>query len=306
MSILVTGGTGFVGSFFVRKLASEGQNVVIYDISARPDLLKGVEEKVKIVRGDILDLPTILRTIKDNSIDKIVHIGAMTKVDSDDNPFLSFRINGEGTLNLLEASRILNNKRFVLMSSMDVYDEGEVSTGEPVAEGHTLNPIGMIGVAKLAGENCGIYYSRAYGLDFVALRFTAIFGPGKTMVSRHTELTVEDAVENAMQGKDATIAGPAKDLLYIRDAANALYLAATKTKLLNHVYNIGSGKLTKPSDVAHAVNRVFPQVNIGYKDSENKTMLLNTKRAQTELGFNPQYDLEKAIRDYVDHRKRFF
>lgn len=305
MSILVTGGTGFVGSFCVRKLLSEGEQVVVYDISGRSDLLRGIEKQVRVVRGDILDLPAILRAVKAYSVDKIIHIGAMTKVDSDENPFLSFKVNGEGTLNLLEVSRILGISKFVLMSSLDVYEERLPENGEAITEEHKLNPVGMIGVTKLAGENCGSYYSRTYGLDFVALRFTAIFGPGKTLISRHTELTVEGAVENAIQGRRVEISSPAKDLLYILDAANALYLAESKKNLPSRVYNIGSGRLTSSDEIASAIRSVFPNVEVHSTANQQKTMVLNVNKAAKELGFTQKYDLENAIRDYVDFRKKY-
>jgi nucleoside-diphosphate-sugar epimerase len=282
-------------------MVQEGEQVVAFDVSSSTAMLKGIEDKIVMQRGDILDLPSVLRTIKDRSVDKIVHIGAMTKVDSDENPFQSFKVNGEGTMNLFEASRILGVKRFVLMSSLDLY--GEKPSSEVITEHTQVDPVGMIGIMKYAAENCGIFYSRAYGLDFVALRFTAIFGPGKTLASRHTELTIEGALDNASRGKSVSISTSSKDLLYIRDAANALYLAWSK-KLESRIYNVGAGKLTTAQDIAAAIHSIFPQIEVKHHDTGEKSMLMSIEKARRELGYSIEYPLEKAFRDYLEHQRK--
>ncbi|MDG6905783.1 MAG: NAD(P)-dependent oxidoreductase [Nitrososphaerota archaeon] len=302
MAVLVTGATGFVGSFFVRKLVEEGEQVVGFDVSTNPAMLRGISEKITLQKGDVMDLPSVLRVVKQKSVDTIVHIGAFTKVDSDENPYQSFRINGEGTMNLLEASRISGVKRFVLMSAVDVYGEKPPSENrlQPVTEEAQVDPTGMIGIMKYCAERCGLYYSTTYGLDFVAMRFTAIFGPGKSLASRHTELTVENTIENAIQGKSSSVNTSSKDLLYVRDAANFLYKASKVRPLKSHVYNAGAGKLTSPKEIADAIQSVFPGVKVDYVDNGKRTMLAANDRAKSELGYSPQFDLIKAFKDYRD------
>jgi nucleoside-diphosphate-sugar epimerase len=176
MAILVTGGTGFIGAQVARVLVQKGQRPVIFDINDRKTLLKGIEEKVTVVKGDVSNYSHVLNVVKQYKIDIIYHLGSMLSVPSDADPWSSFRVNAQGTFNVLEAARILGVKQVIFSSTLGTYG---LDIREEIIDDYTLQrPTLFYGCTKVFSELMGRFYKRKFGLDFRGVRYPAIVGPG--------------------------------------------------------------------------------------------------------------------------------
>lgn len=139
-TVLVTGGSGFLGAHVARLLADRGDFVVLYDV-APPNgelecLLTPVKERWTFVRGQILDLPTLLLAIREHAVRQIVHSAAL--IDAQfyvRQPFVLFKVNVEGTVNVLEAARLENVERVVYASSIGLIP---LKRYEPIDEEHPI------------------------------------------------------------------------------------------------------------------------------------------------------------------------
>lgn len=125
MAFLVTGGTGFIGSHLVRRLVEMGCEVVIYDVSPKTAALGEVAGEVDVVRGDVLDVVSLMDTIKGHGVDRIVHLAYLLITESRENPTRALRVNCEGTNNAFEAARLMGMRRVVWASSAAVYGPGD-------------------------------------------------------------------------------------------------------------------------------------------------------------------------------------
>ena len=177
MAVLVAGGSGFIGSHLVRELLKKGDRVVILDQAPNTKLIGDIVGQLKIVRGDATNLVDILHTVKENGVRDVYHLIALLADVSQEKPLLAFKVNTESTLNFLEAARILSLRRIVFASSVAVYDPKATL---PVSESSPLRPASVYGETKVSSEFYGMHYHKLFGVDFRALRFTTIYGLGKS------------------------------------------------------------------------------------------------------------------------------
>ena len=301
MSVLVTGGTGFVGTHLLRKLAEGGHSPIAYD--AAPDYNAvgplGSQGQVRIVKGNTLNLEELVHILKEQRVNRIVHTASLLAQECEKKPMAALRTNLEGTVNVLEAARLAGVERVVFISSIAVYGFNKYV---PVDEEHPKDPVTIYGVTKLACEGYGINYSITYGIDFIALRFVAVYGPG---IKRGAFSMFSDIAH----GKPVTIPeGDQKcEWLHVKDAANAVSLALSEKKLKHRIFNIGSGEFASYRDIANIVKNVAPQAAIeigeGIGDWSKRVYplsgLVSLKRAQDELGYIPKQELRGGIEDLI-------
>lgn len=313
MNILVTGGLGVNGAWVTRQLLEQGHRPVVYENRMDTLLVPDIMDKIEIVIGDILDLSTVIRTVKEYSIQCICHLAALMPGASQANPWLGFQVNAIGTVNILEAARIMEVERVVFTSSIGVYSPftGEFGypTYKPVDEDYPKYPTTMVySAAKVASELMCFQYNRNYGLDFVILRFSEIYGIGKK--ARHGPIAIYNRmIENAMLGKPTTIphGGDEKtDMVYVKDVANSIVLACFTRSRKHHVFNIGAGIIYKLEDVANAIRKIYPQAafdigpGLDYIGFGRAYCLFDISKAKAELDYHPQFTLEDGIKDYVE------
>ena len=315
-SVLVTGGTGVIGSWVTRKLIEQGEKVVIYSRHPDTTLIKDILNRVDSVEGDILDLPNLIQVIRTNSVDRIVHMSTALIDPLEVNPFMGYRINVDGTMNVLEASRLLDVKRVVYTSSMAVYNlppHGEYAypSCKPIDEDYPKAPPIVYGATKLFMENMGLSYHRIYGLDFIALRFSNSFGPLRQI--RHGILALHSKIiESAMLEKPFKVfqdVDQLNEIMYVRDMANAIVLACFAENLEHRIFNVGTGSGETLRHFIEIVDRIYGGARIEITPSWEAekdiwACIFNIDRAREELGYAPQYDLEAGIGDYIETMKR--
>lgn len=174
MKILVTGGAGFIGSHLVNKLLNEGEEVMVLDNLSRGKS-ENVPDSARFIVMDIRD-PRIAKLFKSEHFDAVVHLAGQTMVSASiKNPVLDARENIFGLINLLQAVRYSGVRRFIFSSTAAVY--GDVSEEYlPISEHQTPAPTSFYGLSKLTAERYIIMYQSMYGLDYVILRFSNVFG----------------------------------------------------------------------------------------------------------------------------------
>jgi UDP-glucose 4-epimerase len=276
-----------------------------------PNLIAGIEDKMDIELADVQDLPRIISIIQNYNITHIAHTAALVGAVSNKNPPQSVHVNVIGTLNVIEAARLMKVKRVVYTSAKGVYGyiTGEYAhpTYKPVPEDYPKNPIRIYESGKLMGEHIGEFYHRTYGLEFISLRFAMTFGPGKMV--RHGGMAVtSQIVELPFAGKPVRIekGGEQKDeFIYTKDVGYGIYLATVTEKLRYTAYNIGMGVGYTLNDMAAAVKRVLPDADIyvgpGLQFLEAPYHgIFDITRAKEDLDWAPEYSLETAIADYVE------
>jgi UDP-glucose 4-epimerase len=247
----------------------------------------------------------------------VVHAAAFVGAVSAANPALSIQVNVMGLVNILEAARALGVQRVVFTSAKGVYGPvtGEYGspTWKPMSEDLPAKPKRIYDSAKFMGENVCAYYNDNMGIETVSLRFASTYGPGKT--ARHGPMAVMSRiVENPAHGLPFKLeqGGDDKDdFVYNKDSALGIYLATTADKLKSRVYNIGTGVGVTLRDFERVIKKHIPnaQMEIGgglnfYGFPYPATGVYDISRAHNELGYAPQYDLEKGIADYLASLKR--
>ena len=303
MVIMVTGGTGFIGSRLVRKLVNQGKEVVIFDISSNLKFLKDIREKIKFVQGDITNLNEIIDALKVHDVEYIYNYAALLSGVCRVVPVRAAKVNGIGMVNVLEASRLFDVKKVVFTSSIAVFGgfPGDINDDSP------KYPISPYGALKLLGELYGLWYQRTYGLDFRGVRYPLLYGSGDPyayhMLSR--------LIENPALDKPVEFRFPSNRIghwLYVKDAVNAtlLVLNAEESKVKKRVYNI-EGVACSFQDVADIVRKIIPNADIKFAPEEKgppRSRQFHGTYLKEELGWKPSYTIEKGVKDTIDEIKR--
>jgi len=310
--VLVTGGVGVIGVRMVRKLLERGIEPLVYD--SRPDfsLMPDLVGRFEFVAGDVTDFGSLSRVVREQRIERIVHLAAFIDPDMGKQAFRSFNVNTHGTVNLLEAARLGGITRFVHASSRAVYGETPHGVGgpgyKPLDEEHPKHPVSAYDVTKLAAEQMGKLYRDLHGVQFAALRFAGIYGPGKQV--RHGKMSLRSRlVEDPVAGKPVRLERGGEqldDIIYVDDVAEALVQALVAKRLNHPAYNIGSGKGQTLREFADAVRAAVPAADIEIGPGLNPAgfqvhyySILDISRAREDLGFAPKFGLADGVRDYV-------
>jgi len=295
MRCVVTGGAGFIGSNLVDKLISDGHEVIVFD-----DLSTGKEEninsKAKLFRFDIskeefFDIP-IMEDIM-TGVDVVFHMACLARVQpSIENPLLYHNKNVNGLVNMLEACRKYDVKRFVFSSSSSVYGDAEEV---PTSENCKLNPMSPYAIHKLIGEQYCKLYSELYNIETVSLRYFNVYGDRQPTEGAYC-LVMGIFAEQMLNGEPMTIRGDGeqrRDFTYVDDVVDANIKCMDYPLELNgDVFNIGNGDNLSVSDIADLMggSRVHIEPVI-----EPKETLANYDKANKVLGWLPKGDLQKWI-----------
>ena len=284
MNILVTGGSGFVGSKLVKRLSLNHHVRVL-------DLVRCEADGVEGVVGNILDKEAVRSALA--NMEMVFHLaGQIDEGFSRRNPQEDLEINGLGTLNVLEGCRENEVKRMIFASTTAVYG---IPREDLISEFHETRPITPYGCSKLCAETHIKAYNTMYGLDYTILRFFNIYGlKGKGVVSIFYNRAVRD--------EDLQISGGGsqyRDFLYVDDAVNA-DCAALSDKAKNQTFNIGSGTQVTIKEVAEKIIRITnskAKINfVPTKDVSPKYPVADIERARKLLDFEPKYSIEDGLR----------
>ena len=310
MAVLVTGGTGFIGAQVARTLVERGVRPVIFDISDRKNLLKGVEDKVTIVKGDLANYSHVFNVVKQYKVEEIYHLGSMLSVSSDADPWSAFRVNAQGSMNVLEAARILGVKKVIFSSTLATYG---LDIGEEVIDDYTLQrPTLFYGCTKVFVELMGRFYKRKFGLDFRGVRYPAIIGPG--VKTPGVVQYCSWAIEETYKGKPFKIWVTPETkcaAMYYKDAALSILQCAQAPlgKIKMGVYVLG-GLFFSAQELVDHVKRFIPNAQLEFEPNmeivqaiKGLSRPVDERCAREEFGWVSQYPIERTIEDFLKELK---
>jgi UDP-glucose 4-epimerase len=296
MRVLVTGGSGFIGSHVVDKLRARGYKPVIYDL--RPSTWH--DGAVETVLGSITDREGLERAL--HSCDAVAHLAAVADVnDVHAEPEDAERVNARGTVTVLEAARRAGVKRIVYASTIWVYSD---CVEDSVDEDTLLPaPSHLYTSTKLAGELYCKAYQELYGIDYTILRFGIPYGP------RARDAAVIPAfVAKALEGEPLTIAGDgsqSRRFVYVEDLADGVALALSDVGR-NRVYNLASDENVTIGQIAETVQDLVGGVDIVRTPARPVDFggkVVSSERARQELGWAAATPFSEGVARYVQWRQ---
>jgi UDP-glucose-4-epimerase GalE len=311
--VVVTGGAGYIGSHAVRALVDAGHAVAVVD-----DLSEGhaesVPKGVALVRAAIHDHAAVHRALVEHRADAVMHFAAWLKVgESVSKPIEYYQNNVTGTLAVLQAMRDAGVKRFIFSSTCAVYGE---PSAVPIVETLEKRPINAYGETKLAIERALPHLSRAFGLNWVALRYFNAAGahPDGSIGEDHADEIhlIPLAIRAATGGPPLKVFGedyPTPDGTCLRDYIHVMDLADAHIRALealergapSDAFNVGTGTPHSVKTVIDAVGRVVGRP-VAWQPAPRRpgdpaVLYAAADRARNELGWRPKYlDLEDIIR----------
>jgi len=318
MRILVTGGSGFIGSVAVELLAARGDDVVVLDNLWRSDA-RAVPEGVQLRVADLRDGDTIKSVVAQTAPDAVMHFAAATIVpESVGNPATYFAINTIGSHNLLSAMQSAGVQRFVFSSTAAVYGVPEES---PITEEAAKKPINPYGLSKLMVEQMLEWYASAYGLNYVAFRYFNVAGATEVHGEHHEPEThvIPVALQTQLGKRDrfkvfgtdySTPDGTAiRDYVHVVDLVDAHLLALDQLDHTLGAFNLGTRDGFSVKQIVDAVERVtgkpLPVDFAPRREGDPPSLIADSTRARTVLGWQPkQSTLDQMIGSAWDWMQR--
>jgi nucleoside-diphosphate-sugar epimerase len=307
MNILVTGGLGLIGHNVVKRLQDQGHIVSIMDTQTNYGIIPQaeidylIEERSKKIdlsgyyNHDICDADKVNTVFNIEQPEIVIHMASFPRQKVvNANPAWGSRVMSEGLLNLLEASKNYDVRKFVYISSSMVY--GDFT--DDVTEDAVCKPQGQYGIMKLAGEWLVKDYSRRDNLVHTIIRPSAVYGP----------LDVEDRVIakfmlTAIRGGTLNVNGANEtlDFTYVEDAADGIVAAALSKNTENKTYNITKSHSRTLLDAAKLAIQFAGKgtINVRDKDADFPSRgALNIDAARKDFGFNPKVDVDEGFYHY--------
>jgi len=311
-TFVVTGGAGFIGSNFVRLALAQSPDLRIVTIdlltyAGNLENLAGVpEDRHTFVRADVTDPEAMARAIPAGA-DAVINFAAETHVDrSILGPVAFARTNVVGTQVLLEAARARGVRRFLQVSTDEVY--GSLAPDAPAfTEDHPLAPSSHYAASKAGADLLVLAAHRTYGQDVVITRCSNNYGP-----YQFPEKLIPLMLSNALEDKPLPVYGDGRqvrDWIYTDDHSRAILAAAARGRP-GRVYNIGARSERHNIDVVRGILRELgkPESLIRHvtdRPGHDRRYAIDPRRAQEELGWRPETDfdegLARTIRWYRDH-----
>lgn len=287
--VLVTGGTGFIGSVVVSSLVGRGHEVVVYDIAAWDEKADNIE----YIKGDIFDAKHLSKVL--SSCDSVIHmIGLADARVAQDHPQMSFDLNVRSTQILFEVIRDsnINIPRVILPSSASIYG---VVDRSPISEDTMSKPTNIYSYHKLMAEELAECYAKNYNINVTALRLFNVYGTKGGGI-------LNILVEKAKKGETIMLYGEKqkRDFIHISDVADAFVGVLETSGSGLDIYNVGTGVGRSIEDIVKLVGEYFPEMRIEHGNFNG--ILYNAAaditRIKNAIGFNPDKSNSK-LKDII-------
>jgi UDP-glucose 4-epimerase len=305
--ILVTGASGFIGYAVTEALVRRGDEVIATDVSAGPRLARLARDhaRLTVVAGDITEWSGIVRLVKERAPDKVVHCAAVVGVPASmGSPIGTFRINVEGTVNLLEAIRLFGVGRLINISSEEIYGPFEADI---IDEEHRCLPTKPYGISKFVVEQVCRDYAAAHGIECIHTRTCWVYGPYFPRARPPRNL-----LDAAVQGRPLHLPGGSEyrvDQVHIDDVVQGVLLALDKPRHAYDAYHIATGVAVSFAEVVRLIKDRLPSADIScaagplrFVDGTEAVRkgALSIARARKELGYEPRWDLARGLSAWID------
>jgi len=294
MVILVTGGSGFIGSHLTAKLVEKGYHVRVFDQR------KPLQENVTWFKGNLLNENDVLEACRD--VEYIYHLAAVADVNAAlSHPELCLEVNEKGTVNLLKAASAKEVERVVLASTTWVYGrtEGVVDENTPIPM-----PDHIYTKTKIGQEHLLYAWHKHYGLRYTILRYGIPYGPGM-----RSNMAIAIFARKAMQKETISVFGDGMQgrcFIYVEDLAEG-NVAALKGNAENQIFNLAGTEFITINQVVNSLKKIFGEIKVEHKFSrpaDFKGAKVSIEKAKRLLEWEPKRKLEEGLRLYVEYLKK--
>ena len=311
--ILVTGGAGFIGSNLTEALLKLNNEVICLD-----NFATGKKENITpfltnpnytLIEGDIRKLSDCQLAVK--GVDYVLHQAALGSVPrSIKDPITSNEVNVSGFLNMLTASRDSGVKRFIYAASSSTYGDSEAL---PKVEDEIGKPLSPYAITKYVNELYADVFSKTYDLETIGLRYFNVFGRKQDPNGAYAAV-IPKFVSQFMAGESPVINGNgefSRDFTYIDNViqANLLSITTNNKEAINTVYNVAFGERNTLKDLVELLKKQLTEFDSKIKDIQviygpNRVgdiphSLASIDKAKNLLAYNPQFSLEKGLKEAV-------
>ena len=291
--ILVTGGTGYLGSRLVKALELEGTDVFVLDLN--------VKNKKQYYSVDITDAAEITKVISKIKPQIIFHLAASLDRSRDFAGSKAVKINYEGTLNLLISLKDILYENFIFTSTSEVYGNNKA----PFNETQIPDPVSPYSLSKVFAEHTLKTISALHQKNFTILRVFNFFGEAMP-----PNFFIPQLIESLRKGESfkMTKGEQVRDFLLVDDIIQAMILSAKNEKAKNEIFNVCSGKGVTLKDLVIEFNKQMKKENaiefgaLPYRENEVWNMVGSNAKIRKLLGFKPKYALKEAIRKVISFK----
>ncbi len=312
MAYLVTGGTGFIGSYVVRDLLERGEKVVCLQRSGVTDAFREVlgEDnlaRVKIVTGDLSNSLQLFKTIQENDIKVIAHLAFIMRPLVEQDPAYALQVNCVGMANILEAVRLFHLKKVVSVGAGAVFGRIGEWYKEPMKDTAPFYDLNTFYSATKALDEvmCRLYFDK-FGVDNTVLRLAMVFGIGKWksgMMAEFNEVLRKASLNIPATMKNAdTLWG----YVYVEDLSQLILQACDATPTKTCIFNVMDAELDL-HEIKKIICKVNPEARITVEAGKSGIYVLprmDTTAVRTELGWRPKYGIEEGIRRIMNYYRR--
>jgi UDP-glucuronate 4-epimerase len=316
MSILVTGGAGFIGSHFIERLLQQRDEPIVcldnfndfYDPTIKRANIASFAShpRITLIEADFCDATAMRQLFEACRVSQVVHLGAYAGVRASvADPFIYQRTNVGGTLALLEAARQNPVNRFLLISSSTVY--GHPAAAPFVEDAPLGRPLSPYGASKRAGETFGMLYFQLHQVPVVCLRPFSVYGP-----RLRPDLALSIWADAILKGKKLPLFGDGtvrRDFTHISDICDGLLASLARPNVVGEAINLGHDEPIEMRRVIAALEAALGKKAVVDRQSEKPTEMPITHadltKARRLLGYKPRISFDDGIREFVAwHRGR--
>ena len=289
--VLVTGGTGFIGTEVVEQLYTKGYEVTILDRKDKPIGL----DHVKYIQGDLSNPARCVMACGNQ--DYVIHLAAKARIpESFINPDEYFDSNVTGTRNILTAASAVGVRKFIYAGSSSVYGNNT----PPNKPNHKPDPLNYYAMSKLFGEHLCKQYKIMFNLNYNILRFFTVYSENQP-----TSLLFGKFASLVKEGKPVTIHGDGefkRDYIHVSDVASAC-IASMESKVKNDTFNVGTGTSISVNTVVDVLKTFVPSltaINVDKPRGYAAETLADISKTKNLLNWTPKIEIEKGLADMFE------
>lgn len=304
--ILITGGAGFIGSHIADKFDNGNYEIIIVD-----NLVGGKIENIRYLNNykfyevDIRNRDELEKVFKENeNILYVFHEAAQVSVSvSVNDVYYDAEENVLGLINVLDMCKKYNVKKFLFASTAAAYGmpESEVSS-----ENSKIEPLAPYGLSKVFGENYIKMYNKLFGLDYIIFRYSNVYGPRQ---SAHGEAGVVSIFNDKIRANEEVFIDgdgeQTRDFIYVKDVANANYLAAIEN-IKNITMNVSTNEKTSVNELFNTMKKYLGyNKNANYREArvgDIRDSRLDNSLLKNNTSWNYEYSLEEGLREYANFK----
>lgn len=304
-TVLVTGAGGFIGSHLTEELVRQGATVralVHYNSFGTWGWLDHSElrDQIEVVAGDVSDAESVRRAMEGRAV--VFHLAALIGIPySYHAPASYVRTNVEGTLNVLQAARLLGTERIVVTSTSEVYG---TARRVPIDETHPLQGQSPYSASKIGADKMAEAFHCSFGLPVVTVRPFNTYGPRQS-----ARAVIPTIITQCLAGGPVRLGNlhPTRDLNFVTDTVAGFLLAAATPSAVGETINIGSGAEISVGDLAKRIAQLMgcplqlasETARLRPADSEVERLLADNRKARQLLGWQPRVSLDDGLRQTI-------